>query len=141
MRCYLDSSVILRKVFHEVSPLKEWRDIQVGFASRLLRVECLRTIDRLHHVGKISDQEVARYLSDLHRLFTHMGWLPVTEEVLNRAEQPFATPVGSLDGIHLATALLWREKHRDEVLFATHDQQLGIAAQAHGCRVIGLSVA
>jgi hypothetical protein len=43
--------------------------------------------------------------------------------------------IGTLAAIHLATALLWRSETGDEVLFATHDQQLARAAAASGFEV------
>jgi prevent-host-death family protein len=45
---------------------------------------------------------------------------------------------GTLDAIHLATALLWRERSDADLLMATHDATLGLAARAVGFRVIGL---
>ena len=61
-----------------------------------------------------------------------------TRPVLTRASQPLPTPLGTLDAIHLATALLWQEKERKELVMATHDTALGIAARACGLRVAGV---
>ena len=47
------------------------------------------------------------------------------------------TELGTLDAIHLATALLWKELTREELTMATHDGALALAAQAHGLLVIG----
>jgi hypothetical protein len=57
--------------------------------------------------------------------------------VLARASQPLPTPVGTLDAIHLATALLWRERGGPELVMTTHDVALGVAARACGFRVFG----
>lgn len=35
--------------------------------------------------------------------------IDVSRAVLRRASEPFPTPLGTLDAIHLSTALLWRE--------------------------------
>lgn len=48
------------------------------------------------------------------------------------------TELGTLDAIHLATALLWKESEGGELLMATHDRALAIAAQAHGLTAIGI---
>src|SRR5438094_205007 len=53
-----------------------------------------------------------------------------------RIAEPFPTSLGSLDAIHLASALLAREEF-DDLLLATHDDELGIAAQAVGFTVHG----
>jgi hypothetical protein len=138
VKCYLDSSVVLRKLFGQSGQLREWSKIAIGFSSRMLRLECLRTIDRMRLVGAMTDPQTAQCRSDFYRLLNNLGLLPVTEDVLARAEQPFATPLGSLDGVHLATALLWREKGHPDFGFATHDLELATAAQAHGLTVIGV---
>jgi hypothetical protein len=48
------------------------------------------------------------------------------------------TELGTLHAIHLATALLWREAERADLVMATHDVALGLAAQAHGLVVAGV---
>lgn len=53
------------------------------------------------------------------------------------AAQPLPPELGTLDAIHLATALLWRETMGDPLSMATHDVALGIAAEAHGLTVLG----
>jgi len=58
--------------------------------------------------------------------------------VLERAVEPFPTGLGSLDAIHLASALLARDSV-EGLVFATHDDQLGTAARATGFQVRGVS--
>jgi len=58
--------------------------------------------------------------------------------VLERASEPFPTTLGPLDAIHLASALLARDRF-DGFVFATHDDELGLAAQATGFQVHGVS--
>jgi len=137
VNCYLDSSVVLRQLFGEPDPLKEWGKIRQGFSSRLLRLECLRTIDRLHHKKILSHEETSQRLAGFHELMNHMGFLPLTSAVLERAEQSLPIPLASLDSIHLSTAMLWREKHGSDFLFATHDEELARAARSYGFEVIG----
>jgi len=59
--------------------------------------------------------------------------------VLERAAQPMPTELGTLDAIHLATALLWREMTRVNLVMATHDGALALGAQAHGLPVVGVT--
>jgi len=59
--------------------------------------------------------------------------------VLDRAAQPMPTELGTLDAIHLATALLWKESTRAGLVMATHDAALALAAKAHGLAVVGAS--
>jgi predicted nucleic acid-binding protein len=58
--------------------------------------------------------------------------------VLDRAAQPMPTEIGTLDAIHLATALLWKAMTHTEVVMATHDTALAVAAHAHGLPVVGV---
>jgi hypothetical protein len=46
-------------------------------------------------------------------------------------------PLGTLDALHLSTAILWREVRGKELVMATHDRGLGEAARAFGFAVIG----
>lgn len=65
--------------------------------------------------------------------------IAVTSEVLERAAGPFPTLIGSLDAIHLASALMVHHEMRD-LSFATHDLELGLAARAMGFSVEGRQV-
>lgn len=138
MNCFLDSSVILRKLLRQSEALAEWTHIQKGFASRLLRLEVLRTIDRLRLSAMLSDEDTAEARDHFFRLAQTIGLFPVTPKVLECAERTFPTPIGSLDSIHLATALMWREQAGFDFVFATHDAELATAAKAHGFKVIGI---
>ena len=42
-----------------------------------------------------------------------------------------------INAIHLASALLWKDAMVITPVLATHDGALGLAAQAHGLRVLG----
>lgn len=46
-------------------------------------------------------------------------------------------PIGTLDAIHLATALIWRERMGSLAAMATHDTALAAAARAFGFDVRG----
>jgi hypothetical protein len=73
----------------------------------------------------------------MFKLLAGMETVEVTRSVLSRAAQPFPTVLGTLDAIHLATALLWREETGERLVLATHDAALGRAARACGLAVIG----
>lgn len=48
-----------------------------------------------------------------------------------------STELGTLDAIHLASALLWQEASGIDLAMTTHDKALGVAALAHGLKVLG----
>jgi hypothetical protein len=47
------------------------------------------------------------------------------------------TALGTLDAIHLATALVWRDRQNVALTIATHDAALATAARAFGFDVVG----
>lgn len=137
MIAYLDASVLLRLVLGEPGRLGEWRKVRRGVASALVRVECLRTLDRLRLAGRLADAELARRRASVIALCDHLDLVAVDDAVLSRAAEPFPTPLGTLDAVHLATALLWRQTQQQDLVMATHDAALGLAARACGLDVIG----
>ena len=137
MIAYVDSSVLLRVVLGQRDALKEWGRVTRGVASALAEVECLRTLDRLRVSERHSDEAIAERREAVYRLMESMEVVEVGRAVLARASQPLPTVLGTLDAIHLATALLWKERTSSDMVMATHDAALAVAAKATGMRVIG----
>jgi predicted nucleic acid-binding protein len=135
---YIDSSVVLRIVLGQPGRLAEWKSIVTGVASGLVEVECLRTLDRLRVAGKLSSDDVVVRRETVFRVLEGLELVELTRAVLRRAAQPMPSPLGTLDAIHLATAEMWREAKQKELLVATHDQALALAARASGFRVAGV---
>lgn len=138
MIAYVDASVLLRLALGQPDALREWRDIHQGVSSALITVESLRTLDRLRVRAKLTDSEVASLRATVLRLIASLEIVEITSSVLERAAQPMPTELGTLDAIHLATALLWKESEGAELIMASHDRALAIAAQAHGLMAIGI---
>jgi predicted nucleic acid-binding protein len=134
---YLDSSVLLRLVLGQGDALAQWAEVDEGIASRLVEVECLRTLDRLRLIEALDDREIATRREAVYRLLDSISIVELARPVLARASQPMPTTLGTLDAIHLATALLWAEHSGSPRVMATHDQSLATAARASGLRVIG----
>jgi len=135
---YVDTSVLLRVALGQADALPEWRQVDRGVTSALTRVEGLRTLDRLRLRARLADAEVARRRAIILQLLDSLELVEVDFLVLDRAAQPQPTELGTLDAIHLATALLWRETMGARLVMATHDVALATAAQAHGFRVLGV---
>lgn len=139
MTAYVDASVILRLAFGQPNGLLEWPKVQRGIASALVTTESLRSLDRLRLRAKLSDEEVAIRRSAILSIIASLEVVELDANILDRASQPMPTELGTLDAIHLATALLWKATTDDELAMATHDAALGLAAKAHGLPVIGTS--
>jgi predicted nucleic acid-binding protein len=134
---YLDASVVLRLVLGEAEPLMRRHRFAGAVASALTEVESLRTLDRMARSGLLSAEEVADRRVAVYRLLEEVEVVDVSSAVLRRASEPFPTPLGSLDAIHLATALAWRDARETTLTMATHDKSLGTAARAVGLEVAG----
>jgi len=135
---YVDTSVLLRVALGQADALPEWRHVDRGVTSALTRVEGLRTLDRLRLRARLADVELARRRAIILQLLDSFELVEVDSLVLDRAAQPQPTELGTLDAIHLATALLWRETMDAQLIMATHDGALATAAQAHGFGVVGV---
>jgi hypothetical protein len=133
---YIDSSVLLRVVLRERGVLREWQRSTRLISSELIRLECLRTIDRARIREGLDDEEVADRRGSLFGALRSIELLPIDRAALERAAAQFPTSLGSLDAIHLASALLAREEVPDLVL-ATHDRELALVARAVGFAVVG----
>ena len=138
MIAYVDSSVVIRVVLGEANPLEAWGRLERSVASELVRVECLRTLDRARLAGRLDDVTVASRRSGLLELLDGLELVGLEPAILDRAADPFPTSISTLDAMHLATALAIRDDI-PSMAFATHDQSLGIAAAAMGFEVHGLS--
>lgn len=97
---YLDTSVVLARLFAEdrSPPDALWSRMLV--ASRLLEFEIF---NRLHARGA-----AASHGEGARRLVDRVNLVEMSAAVLGRALQPFATPVRTLDALHLATMVFLR---------------------------------
>lgn len=137
MIAYVDSSVLLRLALGQPNALPQWRQIDRGVSSALISTESLRTLDRVRIRAGLSDIEVASRRATILNLIGSLELVEIDSIVLDRAAQPMPTELGTLDAIHLASALLWKDAMRIDPVMATHDCALGLAAKAHGLKVLG----
>lgn len=138
MIAFIDSTVFLRKLLGEPHSLREWETITEAYASRLVRVEIGRTIDRLRMLGSITDAQVVRLQLESRRIMDSVDLIELNDDVLERAAGPMPTVVGSLDAVHVSSALELEKTLEKRVTLLTHDEQLGAAAAASGMKVLGL---
>ena len=138
MIAYVDASVLLRLALGQPDALAEWPRIRRAVASALVITESLRTLDRLRLRAKLDDADLARRRAAILALAGSLELVEVDGLVLDRAAQPMPTELGTLDAIHLATALLWKDMASVPLVMATHDTALAIGARAHGFTVVGV---
>ena len=139
MTVYFDASVFLRVLLRDGLVLPGWSEFAAPFTSRLTLIEIRRVIDRLRLSGRVPDEDFSDLANMAGRLHEGLQIVPLVDEVLVRAGQPMGVVVGTLDAIHLASALVLREEVPD-LVFATHDRQQAIGARALGFEVIGIDL-
>lgn len=136
MTVYLDTSVVLRRILNQPGRIQNWGQWGLALTCELTRVEARRVIDRMRIQQKLRDTDVAELLVLLAATLMPVSILELQPALLERAAQPFPTTLGTLDAIHLASAMLWRERTGEDLTFFTHDLQLAVAAQACGLAVV-----
>jgi predicted nucleic acid-binding protein len=134
---YIDTSALLRIVLREPGALDDLRTYDGLVASELIAVESARTIDRLRIQGALTMDEAAERRGAVSEWLEAIDLVLLRPPVLARAGDPMPLPVGTLDAIHLASALIWRDRIGPLPQLATHDGTLGAAARAFGFEVRG----
>jgi predicted nucleic acid-binding protein len=123
---FLETSPLARVLLREPDRYTILRAI-AGFelvaASRLLRTE-------LQRVALRADRQ-----HDAEMLLAGISLLPVDDTVLHAVETLPPTGVGTLDAIHLATALRLATAVQLDA-FMTYDQRLADGARHHGLTVL-----
>lgn len=138
MIAYVDTSALLRVVLREPAALDDLRTYEGLVSSELIAVESARTIDRLRLQGSLTSDEAAARQRSVNEWLEAIDLVLLRTPVLSRASEPMPMPLGTLDALHLATALIWRDRMGALTTMATHDAALGQAAQAFGFDVHGI---
>jgi predicted nucleic acid-binding protein len=120
---YLDTSVVLARLFAEDRSPPDGLWSQSLVASRLLEFEVL---NRVHARGA-----AATHGDDARRLVDRIHLVEMSAPLLGRALLPFAVPVRTLDALHLATMVFLRGQGLEPAL-ASYDQRLAAAAIGEG---------
>jgi predicted nucleic acid-binding protein len=134
---YIDTSALLRIVLREPGALDDLRSCDALVSSELIAVESARTIDRLRLQGSLTADEAAARLRTVSEWLEAIDLVLLRPSVLSRASEPMPMLLGTLDAVHLATALIWRDRLGPLPVLATHDTALGSAARAFGFEVVG----
>jgi uncharacterized protein len=135
---YIDTSVLLRLVLREPGALEEVRSYDALVSSELIAVESVRTVDRLRLQGSLTTEEAAAAVRAINDWLEAIDLVLLRLPVLGRAGEPLPTSLGTLDALHLATALIWRDRMGSLTTVATHDGALALAARAFGFDVRGV---
>ena len=132
MIVYLDSTVVLRQLLGTGERWAGWGKWDMAYASVLLRTECCRAANRLRSEGKLNDEQRAKLGKWIESVCSCVTMVPLTDEILSRAAEPFPVNVGTLQGLHLATMLELKAARGVTCAVATDDSGLLLAAESLG---------
>jgi predicted nucleic acid-binding protein len=137
MRTYVDSSVVLRHILNADPALEAISSSDEVGSSELLIIECQRVLQRERMAAHLDDQQYSLAVDLLTAILDRLFLIDMGPAVKRRAAGAFPTVIGTLDAIHLASAILWGGAEAgSEVRILTRDRQLGLCARSLGIRVI-----
>jgi hypothetical protein len=134
---YVETSAVLR-ILLEGDRLLAAR---IGRAARLATssltaVEARRGLRRALHEGRIDQRAFREGERWLHRFLRSCDEIALAPEVLGKAGDEFPVePVRTLDGLHLASALVW-EQEIGTVTLASCDDRVRDNGEALGWKVL-----
>jgi len=134
---YVDTSVVLRFILNSDKSLMKAFDFPRTTVSELFFIEFRRTLERLRLTNALNDaqfSEAARRFFELHPSFEVWNLTPAIKQ---RAAGSFPTVVGTLDALHIATALeIAAESGVSELNLFSFDRQMNICAASLGFKVL-----
>ena len=137
MNCYVDSSVILRNLLGVHPMFSDLNRFGKVGSSELLVIECHRVLDRYRLENILDDDRIADAKNRLQRIIEGMYLIEMSGAVKDMAKGAFPTIIGTLDAIHISSAVLWmRSENMKNLSIASHDRQMNLCATALGLNTI-----
>ncbi|MEI6386539.1 MAG: PIN domain-containing protein [Spirochaetota bacterium] len=136
MIAYVDSSSILRYIINRDASINHAFSAGRVGSSILLEIECRRVLHRYRMNGDLSDSDYEACVYLLDSTLASITLAPMSPAIEKVAMAAFPFAVTTLDAIHLATALVLRDREPDEtILVFSHDIGMNRCA-----RVLGFGV-
>jgi predicted nucleic acid-binding protein len=129
---YFDTSVLVKRYLHEEGArlardlLRRYRFL----SSSIAPVEALSAFSRRKAAGELSERSFDSIVSRMSADRAHWELIEISAPILERAEEVIRRAgVRTLDAIHIASALTFRESSGLRVPFVTADERQREAAQ------------
>jgi predicted nucleic acid-binding protein len=117
MVAYLDSSVLLRHILLGEISIKHALEFPRIVSSELIEIECRRVLYRYRLAGELQDEGFAEAAERLNRILDGIDVLELTGPIKKRATDAFPVIIGTLDALHISTALMLAESQDELSLF------------------------
>jgi len=138
---YLDTSALVKLYIEESGSQQVRRAVEesrIVSTSRVAYVEARAGIARKYREGEFSKEEHDQVVEDLIRDWDNYFIVEVSESVAKLGGTlTERQSLRGFDAIHLASALLLRNRTRLDVSFSCFDERLKAAAEAEGLLVDG----
>jgi len=129
---YFDTSVLVKRYLHEEGArlardlLRRYRFL----SSSIAPVEALSAFSRRKAAGDLSERSLVAIMSRIGADREHWELIEISAPILDRAEEVIRRAgVRTLDAMHVASALAFRESSGLRVPFVTADERQREAAQ------------
>ena len=133
MIAYVDTSVALRFILEGDIAIHNAFEAPRTLASELLLIESRRVLERHRLNGEFDDAKLAEAVARLFDLYACFEVWGLGESIKKRAGGQFPTVVGTLDALHLATAIEALNGEADSILaLFSYDRQMNLCAKALG---------
>ncbi len=133
MVAYLDSSVVLRHIL--LGDLAIQRALECGslVSSELMEIECRRVLQRCRMTGVLNDVTYVTAIARLNAVLEGVSLLSLSAAVKKRAMESFPVVIKTLDALHLATALVYKDTLlSEELVLFSHDDAMNRCAAVLG---------
>lgn len=136
MTAYVDTSVLLRCILEGDVALHQAFRVDRTIASELILIEARRVLERHRMNSALDDEKMAEASSRLMEVYASFEVWNLSDAIKARAAGPFPTVVGTLDALHLATALAGIGTDAAATLaLYSYDRQMNLCAKALGLAV------
>jgi predicted nucleic acid-binding protein len=137
MNLYLDSSPLVDIMLGEERALGDWPPAE-AWSSVLAEVEIARVLDRFRLERRLLGGQLTSAWEAWASMRPAIAFVPLNSAILALASAPMPTVVRALDSLHVTTAVYIRQRLQPDLVFATHDRQQALAAEAAGFDVVGI---
>jgi predicted nucleic acid-binding protein len=140
MNLYIDTSALIKVYVEETDSeaARNWiLNASVVATGLITRAEVSSGINRVYRMRIATKTQYKTALSDFRRDWEYFHRIPITEQIVARADFLICQHVlRGYDAVHLACALAWQEILQTRVTLATFDSQLRDAAREAGLFVL-----